>query len=228
MKKFVALLTLSFMAMGLLALPVMAEDAAKAADQKLVPIPLELPKPMFIGTPTPMKVQKLEKPLGKPRPPFLAPEGVTNVAFEKPVTASDDLPVIGEIEMITDGAKEAADGSYVELGPFEQWIMVDLEKEYEIYAIVMWHFHKQPRVYFDNVVQVAQDPDFTKGVVTVFNNDIDNSLGLGKGKDWHYVETNEGKLIDCKGVKARYVRAYTNGNTSNDLNHWIELEVYGK
>ncbi len=78
------------------------------------------------------------------------------------------------------------------------------------------------------MVQIAEDADFTKGVVTIFNNDIDNSLGLGKGADWHYVETNEGKLIDAKGAKGRYVRAYTNGNTSNDLNHWIEIEVYGK
>ena len=228
MKKVLVLMAIAVFIIGLFVLPTMTVKTAVAADEKLVPIPLELPKPMFIGTPTPMKVEKLEKPLGKARPPFLAPEGVTNVAFEKPVTASDDLPVIGELEMITDGDKEAADGSYVELGPFEQWVMVDLEKEYEIYAIVMWHFHKQPRVYFDNVVQIAQDPDFTKGVVTVFNNDIDNSLGLGKGNNWHYVETNEGKLIDCKGAKGRYLRAYSNGNTSNDLNHWIEIEVYGK
>ena len=228
MKKCVGWLVTVALVLGVSAVSWMVPGTANAEDAKMVPIPLELPKPMFIGTPTPMKVEKLEKPLGEPRPPFLAPEGVENVAFEKPVTASDDLPVIGELEMVTDGDKEAADGSYVELGPFEQWVMVDLEQEYEIYAIVLWHFHKQPRVYFDCVVQIAKDADFTEGVVTVFNNDIDNSLGLGKGDDFHYVETNEGKLIDSKGAKARYVRAYSNGNTSNDLNHWIELEVYGK
>ena len=199
-----------------------------AADQKLVPIPLELPKPMFVGTPTPMKVERLEKPTGTARPPFLAPEGTKNVARGKPVTASDDLPVIGELEMITDGDKEAADGSYVELGPFAQWVQIDLGAAHNIYAVVLWHFHKQPRVYYDVVVQIADDADFTKNVTTVFNNDIDNSLGFGKGEDWHYVETNEGKLIDCKGVKGRYVRSYSAGNTSNDLNHWIEIEVYGK
>jgi hypothetical protein len=62
----------------------------------------------------------------------------------------------------------------------------------------------------------------------VFNNDLDNSAGLGVGKDLHYIETNEGKLIDAKGVKARYVRLYSNGNSGNDLNHYIEVEVYGK
>ncbi|MDZ7317133.1 MAG: discoidin domain-containing protein [candidate division KSB1 bacterium] len=224
--KFTSLFCIAALLIGLI--PLMPQAAALAADQKLVPINIELPKPMFVGTPTPMKVERLEKPTGKPRPPFLAPEGTKNVALGKPVTSSDDLPVIGELSMITDGDKEAADGSYVELGPFKQWVQVDLGARHAIYAIVMWHYHKQPRVYYDVVVQIADDPDFTKNVVTVFNNDIDNSLGFGKGEDWHYVETNEGKLVDCKGTIGRYVRAYTAGNTSNDLNHWIELEVYGK
>ncbi|MFQ6035998.1 MAG: hypothetical protein ACE5NM_09165, partial [Sedimentisphaerales bacterium] len=131
-------------------------------------------------------------------------------------------------EQITDGDKEAADGSYVELGPFLQHVTIELGAEHEIYAIVIWHYHKQARVYFDVVVQVAGDPDFTANVKTVFNNDIDNSAGLGVGKDKHYVETNEGKLIDAKGVRGRYVRLYSNGNTTNDLNHYIEVEVYGK
>ena len=193
-----------------------------------VPIPLELPKPMFVGTPQDAKVPNLEKPLGKPRPPFYAPAGVKNVAFEKPVTSTDEEPIIGEIEMITDGDKEAADGSYVELGPFKQSVTLDLEDEYEIYAVVVWHYHKQAIVYFDVVVQVASDPDFIDNVTTLFNNDIDNSAGQGVGKDKHYTETSEGRLIEGKGVKARYVRLYSWGNNSNDLNHYIEVEVFGK
>jgi len=218
-----------------------AEEPAKAAEEEkpaapantagLVPIDIKLPKPMFVGTPQDTKVPNLEKPLGKARAPFLAPEGTTNVALGKPVSSSDEEPIIGEIEMITDGDKEAADGSYVELGPMLQYVTIDLEAEYEIYAIVVWHYHKQARVYFDVVVQVADDPDFIKNVKTVFNNDIDNSAGLGVGKDKHYTETNEGKLIDVMSqgdIKARYVRLYSSGNTSNDLNHYIEVEVYGK
>ncbi len=193
-----------------------------------MPIEIELPKPMFVGTPQDMKVDNLEKPLGKDRPPFLAPAGTTNVALEKPVASSDEEPSIGEIEMITDGDKEAADGSYVELGPLNQHVTIDLEAMHEIYAIVIWHYHNQARVYFDVIVQVADDPDFITKVRTLFNNDIDNSAGIGVGEDMHYTETNEGRLIDAKGLKARYVRLYSNGNTSNDLNHYIEVEVYGK
>jgi hypothetical protein len=183
---------------------------------------------MFVGTPQPAKVLNLEKPLGKPRPPFLAPVGTKNVALGKKVTSSDEMPIIGDLEQITDGDKEAADGSYVELGPFKQYVTIDLGAKYEIYAIAVWHYHKQGNVYFDVVVQVADDPDFITNVNTVFNNDIDNSIGLGVGKDMHYVETHEGKLIDAKGVQGRYVRLYSNGNNTNDLNHYIEVEVYGK
>jgi len=205
-----------------------AVTQANTSSSKLVPIEIELPKPMFTDTPQNITVPNLEKPLGKPRPPFLAPAETTNVAFGKPAFSSDDQPIIGEIEMITDGDKEAADGSYVELGRFAQHVTIDLEAIHEIYAIVIWHFHKQPQVYFDVVVQVADDPDFITNIRTLFNNDIDNSIGLGVGKDMHYTETSEGKLIDANGLKARYVRLYSNGNTGNDLNHYIEVEVYGK
>ena len=206
----------------------LAGQSLPAQESKLEPIKLELPKAMFIGTPQNMNVPNLEKPLGKPRPPFLAPAGTVNLAFEKAVTSSDDLPVIGEVEMITDGDKDAAEGSYVELGPFLQHVTIDLGQKSDIYAIVVWHFHKQPRVYFDVIVQVADDADFITNVHTLFNNDHDNSAGLGVGKDKQYVETSEGRLIDAKGVQARYVRLYSNGNTGNDLNHYIEVEVHGK
>ena len=197
-------------------------------ESELVPIDIKLPKAMFIGTPQNMQVPNLEKPLGKPRPPFLAPVGTKNVALHKMVSSTDEEPIIGEIEMITDGDKEAGDGSFVELGPFTQHVTIDLGKKHNIYAILVWHFHKQPRVYFDVIVQVSDDADFITNVQTLYNNDHDNSSGQGVGKDMHYVETAEGRLIDAKGVQAQYVRLYSKGNTNNDLNHYVEVEVYGK
>ena len=194
----------------------------------LAPIDIKLPGAMFVGTPQDRRVPNLEKPLGRDRPPFLAPVGTKNVAFGKPVTSTEEDPIWGNLEMITDGDKEAADGSYIELGPFKQSVTIDLEAEYNIYAILFWHYHKQPVVYYDVVVQVADDADFITGVTTLFNNDIDNSSGLGVGKDMHYTETNEGKLINARGVRARYVRLYSNGSTAGDLNHYIEVEVFAK
>ena len=199
-----------------------------AATANLLPIKIELPEPMFIGTPQNLRVRRLEKPLGHPRPDFLAPAGTENVALGKPVTSSDMEPIIGEIAYITDGDKNAADGSYVELGPFLQDVTIDLGVEHTLWAIVFWHFHKQPRVYFDVVVQVSNDPEFATGVTTIYNNDLDDSAGFGEGPDIHYVETAEGRLVDAKGAKGRYVRLYSAGNTANDLNHYVEVAVYGK
>ena len=208
--------------------PAAQEPAPVSTDATLVPIPLTLPKPMFVGTPQNLEgVQNLEKPLGRPRPPFLAPEGVTNIALNKPVTSSEPMPIMGELSMIVDGDKEATEGSVVELGPFKQWAIIDLEEEKDIYAVVVWHYHKTPAVYFDVVVQVAKDAEFVNAVA-VFNNDMDNSLGLGVGTDPHYVETAEGKLIDAKGVRGRYVRLWSQGNNQNDYSHYIEVEVFGK
>ena len=200
---------------------------AMAADE-LEKIPLELPRPMFKGTPTPVVMPNLRKPRGGARPAFMAPKGTVNLAKGKKVSASDELPVIGELEMITDGDKSGADGSFVELGPLKQWVQVDLAEKATLYAIVVWHFHSQARVYHDVVVQVADDQDFIENVRTLFNNDIDNTLGLGVGKDTCYVETNEGELVDAKGETARFVRLYSNGNTTDEMNHYVEIEVYGQ
>ena len=192
------------------------------------PLSIELPKPMFVGTPKNIRSDNLEKPRGTKRPAFYAPEGTKNVALGKPVSSSDEEPIIGEISQITDGDKEAVDGSYVELGFDLQHVQVDLEAKHKIYAIVVWHYHQQARVYHDVVVQLADDPDFILNVRTLFNNDHDNSSGLGVGKDKEFFDTYEGKLVDAEGAEAQYVRLYSKGSTSNDMNHYIEVEVYGK
>lgn len=158
----------------------------------------------------------------------MAPAGTENVALNKIVTSSDTEPIIGELAMITDSDKSGSEGSFVELGPFAQHVTIDLGAKFHIYAIVIWHYHNQARVYSDVIVQTADNPDFTKNIKILFNNDHDNSSELGEGKDKHYVETYEGKLIDAKGDTSRYVRLYSNGNSSNDLNHYVEVEVYGK
>jgi hypothetical protein len=213
----------------LLAWPTRAGAQTPAAGaQKLVPLPIVLPQPVFEGTPQNLNVPNLEKPRWKAREPFLAPQGVVNVARRKKVTSSDPAPIIGDLQMITDGDKSGEEGSYVELGPGKQWVQIDLGAPYEIYAVLFWHFHNMPRVYFDVIVRIADDAAFTKNVRTVFNNDHDNTSGLGAGSDMNYVETSEGRLVDAKGAIARYVRLYSNGSNANDLNHYVEVEVFGR
>jgi hypothetical protein len=200
--------------------------AGSALAEEMVKLVLELPKPLFAGTPKDVKTPNLERTTVVPE--IMIPVGTVNIAAAKDVTSSDDFPVIGELSYITDGDKDGADGSYVELGPGVQWVQIDLGGKKTIYAVALWHYHAQGRAYRDVVVQIADDADFVENVQTLFNNDHDNSAGLGIGKDKEYVETNAGKLIDAKGVQGKYIRLYSNGSTGSDMNHFIEVEVFGK
>lgn len=186
---------------------------------------LKLPVAAFKETPKDLRVENLEPARKGARPKFLVPAGVKNVALNKKVTSSDKEPIIGELKCVTDGNKEATEGSYVELAPGTQWVQIDLEGEYKIYAIVVWHYHGAARVYKDVIVQASNDADFIEKT-TIFNNDHDNSSGLGVGKDLAYIEGYEGKILDGKATTGRYVRLYSKGNTSDDQNHYTEVEVY--
>jgi hypothetical protein len=202
--------------------------AADAPKGDLEPLPLKLPTPAFKGTPSEVPPDTTaEKPTGKPRPAFLAPKGVKNVALNKKVIASDKAPMTGAPELVTDGNKEAGDSSVLIMRKSTQYVQIDLDQNCVMNAVVIWHAHDAPKIYRDVVVQVADDPDFIENVRTVFNNDQDNSSGLGIGTDREYFENYEGKLIDAKGIKARYVRFYSKGSTDSALNEYTEIEIWG-
>ena len=126
-----------------------------------------------------------------PRPPFLAPKGVANVALGKPVTASDTNLISGELKQITDGKKEAFEENVVTLRRGLRWAQIDLLGEYKLYAIVIWHEFDKPIVYRDVIVQVSDDPEFKTGARTLFNNDQMNTAGLGAGTDREYFENSQ-------------------------------------
>ena len=199
---------------------------------ELMPLNINLPKPVLFTEPFSMRpVENLEEDYRytKPREPLLVPVGTKNVALGKPVLSTDDRPLFGYIEKITDGRKEGTELDYVELAPGLQSVTIDVLETYEIFAIIFWHNTRfAGPVYFDIVVQVADDPDFIINFRTLFNNDIDNSAGFGIGKDKHYRESWHGKLLDTGGARARYVRLYSNGSNCNEFNHYVEVEVYGK
>jgi hypothetical protein len=200
----------------------------RAADGDLEPLPIKLPIPAFMGTPTDIPLGDLiEKPSDKPRPPFLAPKGAQNLAAKKKVTSSDKSPITGALELVTDGDKEANDNSFVELHRKTQWVQIDLEQKAKVYAVIVWHAHNTWQVYHDVVVQIADDPDITQNVTTIYNNDQDNSSGLGVGTDKEYFESYEGRLMPVKGVEGRYVRLYSKGSTYSALNRYTEVEVWG-
>lgn len=174
---------------------------------------------------------------GKPRPPVMVPPDVTNnVALNCPVTASaettaQDSPErqtpLGDLPCLTDGNKEH-DDERVNLPPGRQWVQIDLGRTREVWAVQIWHAYDYGCVYRDVVVLLSNDPGFSGETVTVFNNDHDNTSGLGEGKDKEYMEDFMGRCLAVDGVFARYVRLYSNGCTETPVNRYTEIEVYGR
>ena len=92
-------------------------------------------------------------------PEFLVPAGTALLSKGKKVTSSDDNPIIGTLDLITDGDKDAGEGYFVELLDGLQWVQIDLEKSAAVSAIWLWHFHSQKRAYNDVIIQISDDPD---------------------------------------------------------------------
>ena len=203
-------------------------QTVRSADT-LVPLDLKLPPPAFKGTPKDIQLSSYVEPLSdKPRSPMMVPAGLKNLAAGKKLTSSDTNARESVLQKIVDGDKEPSDQSIIFLRKGTQWVQLDLGAPQEIFAIVVWHAHNTPKVYHDIIVKVADDADFKTNARILFNNDQDNSSGQGVGTDREYFETNEGRLIDAKGVKAQYVRLYSKGSTESALNEYTEVEVYGR
>lgn len=195
-----------------------------AAENK--PLVLQLPAQTAKGTPEDLPVGPHVEPLStKPPKPVEVPADVKNVAKGKTVT-SQNPPYLGELTQIVDGDREPFDEQAVEFRKGLNWVQVDLGETFEIHAIAMWHDHRYIQAFRDVILQVSNDPEFKKDVTTLFNNDVDNSSGMGVGTDREYFELQYGRVVPAKGVKARYVRGYTRGSSLSAINVWQEIEVY--
>jgi hypothetical protein len=197
----------------------------------MVPLALKLPAPAFKGTPKDFKLDPNVEPLSdKPRAPMMVPPGLKNIAADPKVkiTCSDKNVPADNLAKLNDGDKDASDQSIIFLRKGTQWVQMDLGSPQALFAVVIWHAHNMAKVYHDVIVQVADNPDFTRNVRTLFNNDSTNTSGRGVGANREYIETYEGKLINAKGVKARYIRFYSKGSTESALNEYTEIEIYGR
>jgi hypothetical protein len=225
MKKSLLLL-LSFA----LCLASLALSSASAADSDAtVPLVLRLPAPALKGTPKDIPITaNIEAPSDKPRPPMMVPAGLKNIAPSAKITASDKNASPDALARLVDGQKEATDENIVSFRKGTQWVQLDFGAPQEIFAVVIWHAYNSGQLYHDVIVRVSDDPNFVENVRTIYNNDYDNSSGLGAGTDKEYFESNEGRLIDAKGVKGRFIRFYSKGSTDGVLNEYTELEVYGR
>lgn len=202
---------------------------AFAADK--VAIKFEIPPPHSSGTPKEIKSDNLEPDPGpgKYRAPIMVPVG-----FDKKLTTEDtkvttsEEAVTGDNEYVVDGDKTPDATCMLQLPGGMQWVQLDLGAEHVVSAVCVWHDQGDDRVYKDVIIQLSNDEKFKEGVVTIFNNDHDNSSKIGAGKDKEYRERNDGRPVDGKLTKARYVRCYSAGSTSEPVNNYIEIEVFGK
>jgi hypothetical protein len=207
----------------------LASLATASAADSAVPLVLKLPAPALKGTPKDIPITaNIEAPSDKPRPPMMVPAGLKNIAPSAKITASDKNATADTLAKLVVGEKEATDENIVSFRKGTQWVQLDFGAPQEIFAVVIWHAYNSGQIYHDVIVRVSDDPNFVENVRTIYNNDYDNSSGLGAGTDKEYFESNEGRLVDAKGVKGRYLRFYSKGSTDGVLNEYTELEVYGR
>jgi len=206
-----------------------ANETSAPSPGRLVPLELKLPNAAFKGTPPEIKTNAYTDPLPLKQPPVpMVPPGLKNIALGLKLTCSDQHATSEVLARITDGDKDVLDEGVAALRHGPQWVQLDFGSPQELFAVALWHAHDFPKVYHAVVVRVADDPDFTTNIRTLFNNDRENASGLGVGTDREYFETCFGKTIDAKGVKARYLRCYSKGSTQAALNEYTEIEVYGR
>ncbi len=154
----------------------------------------------------------------------VAPPTGTNLALNKPVTLSAGPYNGTSAAQATNGITASSD--WLDLGPGPQWAQVDLGQSRSISAVNVRHYYDDGRTYRDVIIQVSNDPTFSSGVVTLFNNDSDNSAGQGSGTSAEYSETSAGKTVRFTPLSARYVRSWINGSTANPSGHFVEIEAY--
>ena len=215
-----SLLAVAF-AVAFCASSVRAEDAKSTE-----PLALNLPIHTLKGTPEDLPVRAQHRAaLGQGAHAFPGAQG-RQERRRGQARHQQRAAVFGRVEPDYRRQEGATDDDAVEFKKGTQWVQVDLGQSFAIHAVAMWHDHRYVQAMHDVILQVSDDPEFKSGVTTLFNNDTDNSSGLGVGTDREYFEMEFGRVVAGKGVKARYVRGYTKGSNQSALNCWQEIEVY--
>ena len=150
--------------------------------------------------------------------------GMKNLANGKTPTTDGQSDTSSGIARATDSTY-ASSGSYWAVGDGKKYAQIDVGRSRWMDSLRVWHYFGDKRRYHDVIFQLSNDASFGSGVTTVFNNDLNNSAGLGAGTDGEYDETVTGKIVHFAPVQARYVRLYSNGNTENSGNHYTEIMV---
>ena len=113
------------------------------------------------------------------------------------------------------------------------YIQIDLGEVNEITSFKLFRYWHDKRKFYATVIVVSEDPDFEEKTI-LYNSDTENKHGLEVGTDTIYNEQESGKEFIVKDdqdnpttIKARYVRVYMYGSTSNTANYIVELQIWG-
>lgn len=157
-----------------------------------------------------------------------------NVALNKKVTGTKGNPE-STITAVTDGRYGCVNEfDYYEIGggiaqdpkdPY--YAQVDLGEVYPVERVNLWRYYKDNRKYWDTIVFVSEDEDFTADDI-VYNSDKENFFGFGAGADEPYAETADGKEIAFEPRDARYIRIINNGHDRSWQHggHFVEIEAW--
>ncbi len=143
------------------------------------------------------------------------------------------------LSILTDGVRTDTEYALISTGSVAKYVQLNLGESHSITKLNILNDYNPsaPRIGKDIIVQLSNDPTFATGVTTVYNNDGDNSVGLGAGGDSEYTEPINGSGLTIalgSPVNAQYVRYWANGHTRtqtsayNTVNTPVEVEVYAQ
>ena len=113
--------------------------------------------------------------------------------------------------IITDG--NTVSTSFYNPGSGLQSSTVTLSSAQEISSVKVWHYYLDGRTYNATKTEVSED-----GVTWV---KVFDSATSGT-----YPETSAGKTHSFDLRKVRYIRDWVNGSSSNNMNHWVEIQAF--
>lgn len=160
----------------------------------------------------------------------------TNVVDKARLTDGKILDLAGKDTPWT--ARDGGDPTkhYIDLGAISEIDAASITHFYRPYGSMDNPYGEAGLRHFnDIIIQVSSVSDFSSGVSTIVNTDLDNSQGWGKGTDetWVAFELGNDIVLD-KPVYGRYVRLLSSGYYLEDNTSWrtyvniSELEIYGR
>ena len=97
------------------------------------------------------------------------------------------------------------------------YVTVDLQENYPITGVTIWHYHGDDRSYCGQKVALSATGQFRGEEIVVFDT----------GRNFGPTETEQGNAIVFEATNARYVRHWCGPSDRNSGIHFMEMDIYG-